>query len=138
MMFSKNSCAAIVLSVAVAFSVAACQGSTDQDDAKSNAQDFMNAYYQQGDLELAIDFTDGAARQKLQTEIETAKEAETVSRPRGPGVEIELEGQNESSSAQIMQWSVRSTAGETLQVETASSKVDDGWKVTEFTEKQVE
>lgn len=125
------------LAIAIVLTVAACRGSTDQEDAKAHTSDFMKAYYQHDDLELAVDFTAGAARTRVQSELDAVKDSGTSPESRGPGILIEMGSQSEVSSAQIIEWSVKSSAGQTLEVETSTSKVDGDWKVTEFSEKEV-
>jgi hypothetical protein len=118
----------------LAISQAASSGEADREAAYAQAFAFMRTYYQQANLDKALDLTIGDARHLINTEIRR-REAAGVSRDAvPPSAEFKRHSVKEVNGDFVMMWSVLSGAGLSLNVTTRSVRTDAGWRVSIFRE----
>ena len=113
---------------------AAYSGEADREAADAQAFAFMRTYYQQVNLEKALDLSIGDARQVINSEIQRRKAAGVSRDAAPPSTEFKRHTVKEANGDFVMMWSVLSGAGLSLTVTTRSVRTDAGWRVSSFTE----
>jgi hypothetical protein len=118
----------------VAVSQAASGREVGREAAYAQAFAFMRTYYQQANLDKALDLTIGEARQLINTEIRRRKAAGVSRDAVPPSAEFKGHTVKEVDGDFVMMWSVLSGAGLSFNVTTRSVLTDAGWRVSSFKE----
>jgi hypothetical protein len=118
----------------VAISQAASSSEVDREAAYAQAFAFMRTYYQQANLEKALDLTVGDARQLINNEIQRRRAAGASGDAVPPSMEFKRHTVKEVNGDFVAMWSVLSGAGLSLNVTTRSVRTDAGWRVSSFKE----
>jgi hypothetical protein len=118
----------------VAISQAKSSGDVEGEAAYAEAFAFMRAYYQQANLEKALDLAIGGARQLISAEIQRRKAAGVSQDAVPPSSDFKRHTVKEVGGDFVMTWSVLSGADLSLNVTTRSVRTDAGWRVSSFKE----
>ena len=120
----------------VSFCQSASSAQSDGEAAYAQAFEFMRTYYQQVNLEKALNLTTADARQVVSQAIQE-RTGSGVSRDAvPPSVDFRRHMVKEVEGSFVMVWSVLSGAGFSLTVTTRSVRTAAGWKVSSFVESQ--
>ena len=118
----------------MAISQAATSGEVDREAAYAQAFAFMRTYYQQANLDKALELTIGDARQLINAEIERQKASGISSEATPPSTEFKRHMVKKLDGDFVMVWSILSGAGLSLNVITRSVHTGAGWRISNFEE----
>ena len=126
----------LTISVLCLILAAGCSEDSARDNAQEEAFNFMRSYYEQSNVKQAIAFTADAAKSKLEQELARIEKSGTsAAEQEGPSVSIESKETNAMDDGGFsIGWSVSSSAGIRLEVNTILQKIDEKWRVVEFKE----